>query len=105
MELPDFLAHQDGEIRLAGSRVGLAHIVRAYRCGDSAEMIALHYPTVSLAHVHKVVAFFLENRSEVNDYVDRIDNELELLRQQSPAPSPAELQARLKTSQAFAKGA
>ena len=61
MLLPDFLTEQDGEIRLAGSRIGLAHVMRAYQRGDAAEMIALRFPTIVLATVHKIIGYYLEN--------------------------------------------
>jgi hypothetical protein len=32
-------------------------------------MLAAHYPTLPLALVHKVLAFYLDNQSEVDAYV------------------------------------
>ena len=65
MTLPDFLrADERGEIFLAGHRVTLYHVLKDYREGFSAEMLAAAYPTVPLAMVHKVIAFYLENPAE-----------------------------------------
>lgn len=70
MNLPDFLnAAPDGEIRLTGHRIGLFHLVQSYNEGESAEMIACRYPTLPLALVHKVIAFYLDNHVEVDEYV------------------------------------
>lgn len=70
VELPGFLTQsQDGEIRLTGHRIGLYHLVQRYNEGESAEMLAAHYPTLPLALVHKVLAFYLDNQSEVDAYV------------------------------------
>jgi uncharacterized protein (DUF433 family) len=58
MTLPDFLTQApDGEIRLAGHRIGLFHVVQGYNEGESAEMLASRYPTLPLSLVHKAIAF------------------------------------------------
>jgi uncharacterized protein (DUF433 family) len=70
MQLPDFLTKtQDGEVLLNGHRIGLYHLVQHYNDGESAEMLACRYPTIPLALVHKVLAFYLENQPEVDAYV------------------------------------
>jgi uncharacterized protein (DUF433 family) len=70
MEIPDFLHRlPDGEVVLTGHRIGLYHLVRGYNEGESAEMLASRYPTLSLALVHKVIAFYLDHRAEVDEYV------------------------------------
>ena len=70
MRLPDFLTQlPDGEIRVTGHRIGLYHLIQRYNEGDSAEMLASRYPTLPLSLVHKVLAYYLENQSEVDAYV------------------------------------
>jgi len=70
MELPEFLTQAaDGEIRPAGHRIGLYHLVQRYNEGESAEMLAARYPSLPLALMHKVLAFYLENQSDVDAYV------------------------------------
>lgn len=69
MNLPDFLFESDGEIRFTGHRIGLEHLVDAYNEGDSAEMLASRYPTLSLSLVHRAIAFYLDNQDEVDAYV------------------------------------
>lgn len=57
MNLPDFLGDSsDGEIRLTGHRIGLYHFVHYHNEGYTAEMIACQFPSLSLAHIHKVIA-------------------------------------------------
>jgi len=78
MLLPDFLSqHPDGEITLTGHRVGLYHIVQYYQEGFSAEMLACQFPTVPLALIHKVIAYYLDNRAEVDLYVAACRDELD----------------------------
>lgn len=70
MHLPDFVTQlPDGEIRVTGHRIGLYHLVQRYNEGETAEMLACRYPTLPLSLVHKVLAFYLENQSEVDAYV------------------------------------
>ena len=77
--LPDFLsADVFGFVHVAGHRIGLRSLVRCYNDGYSAEMIAAEYPTLSLATIHKVIAFYLENRYEVDRYVAECDADMEV---------------------------
>ena len=70
MQLPDFLTKlPDGEIQLTGHRIGLYHLIQRYSEGESAEMIAVRYPTLSLSLVHRVIAFYLDNSREVDAYI------------------------------------
>jgi uncharacterized protein (DUF433 family) len=98
MELPPFLTrHQHGEIRLTGHRVGLFHIVEAHNEGLSAEEIAERFPSLPLDLARRAVAFYLENRDEVDVYAAACREEIE---RQAAAPQPgpdlAELRRRLE---------
>lgn len=97
MELPDFLVKGPlGEIRIAGHRIGLYHIVYYYNEGYSPEMLQEHFPTLSLAIIHKVIAFYLENRDETNAYVAACRAELDRQMAEAPkAPTLDELRKRL----------
>jgi uncharacterized protein (DUF433 family) len=68
--LPDCLTRTTaGEILVAGHRIGLFQLVEHYNEGESAEMLASRYPTLSLALVHRIIAFYLDNQAEVDAYV------------------------------------
>lgn len=82
--LPDFLTNYHGEIRLTGHRIGLFSVVRPYREGCSAEVLALQFPTLSMALIHKVIAFYWENQPAVDEYLDQFDAELAELERQNP---------------------
>jgi uncharacterized protein (DUF433 family) len=102
MKLPDFLIdHPDGEIRIVGHRIGLAHVVREYNRGSTADLLHLRFPTLSLATIHKLLAFYLENRAEVDAYVAADDVELkrleELYTRDRKAPTLEELRERMKS--------
>lgn len=78
MNLPDFLTRTEkGGIRIAGHRIGLEHVVEFYDQGYTAEMIQLQFPTVPLALIYKALAFYLDNRAEVDAHIAEIDAEVE----------------------------
>jgi uncharacterized protein (DUF433 family) len=69
--LPDFLVRQpDGQILLAGHRVALQDVITPYVGGHSPEMLAAELPTLPLALIHKVIAFYLENERALQPYLE-----------------------------------
>jgi uncharacterized protein (DUF433 family) len=85
MTLSEFLAEdQFGFITVRGSRIGLNHIVRLYRDGYAVEQIAQEFDTLPLATIYKVIAFYLDNQTEVEAYMT--ENDAELQRQAAKAP-------------------
>ena len=65
------VADADGALRVAGTRVPLDIVVEAFLDGATAEEIAQRYPSVGLATVYAVVAYYLANRDEVDAYLTR----------------------------------
>jgi hypothetical protein len=83
MNLPDFLTkEEDGLIRVNIPRIGLAELVHHYNQHWSPEMLCCQYPALPLALIHEVIAFYQENRSEVDAYIARTESG----RQYGPAP-------------------
>jgi len=72
-----------------------------YSEGYSAEMLAGQYPTLPLALIHKAVAFYLDNRGEVDAYV--ADCKAELERQRADNPGRLELAALRQRLEALAR--
>jgi uncharacterized protein (DUF433 family) len=97
MQLPDFLTEQPASsIRLTGHRIALEHVVHFYNEGYSPEMLLGQFPSLSLALIHKVIAFYLEHPAEVDSYVADCDAELSLQRTSAAAsPDVAELRRRV----------
>lgn len=78
MNLPEFLIQDTtGEIRLAGHRIGLYTVVRSYQEGNSAEEIAAECPSLALDLVRKVIAYYLNNRTEVEGFLNAYQAELD----------------------------
>jgi uncharacterized protein (DUF433 family) len=102
MTLPEFLTQgADGYIHVTGHRIGLQDLVYYYNEGYSPETLLETFPTLSLAIVHKVIAFYLEARVDVDAYVAACEAEMERQRAVAPSgPDPAELRRRLASKQA-----
>jgi uncharacterized protein (DUF433 family) len=106
MKLPEFHT-EDGpdEIRLAGHRIGLYTVVRHYKEGRAAERIAEEFPTLSLALIFRVLAFYLENQAEVDEYVRRYSAVLERQEQEHvPGPGYTRLRRFLDEKPALESG-
>ena len=85
----------DDDIRVKGHRIGLEHIVYFYNQGYSPEMIFGQFPSLTLAMIHKLIAFYLEHPVEVDAYVANCEVDVSLQRAAAPAsPDLAELRRR-----------
>lgn len=58
-----------GVIRIAGTRITLDTVVRAFRDGATAEEIVQQYPSLDLADVYHVIGYYLRRTSEVEAYL------------------------------------
>jgi uncharacterized protein (DUF433 family) len=58
-----------GMVRIAGTRITLDTIVGAYNRGDTPDEIVYGFPSLSLADVHAVIAYYLRHREMVDAYI------------------------------------
>jgi uncharacterized protein (DUF433 family) len=107
MELPDFLEREEfGFIRLKGHRIGLDDVVYCYNEGYSPEMIQDEYPTLSLPHIHKTIAFYLEHQADVDRYISEEEAACERNRLLNPPRGPDLTELKRRREQRIrAKGA
>jgi uncharacterized protein (DUF433 family) len=102
--IPPPLTSKDGVIRVQGTRVSLETIVYAFDRGASPEEIVESYPTLDLAATYAILAYVLQNREEVDRYVERRRAEAEHLRTEIERRFPAEgIRARLTARRAAAE--
>ena len=59
----------DGTVTLGTTRVTLDTVVGAFNDGATAEEIAQQYPTLELADIYAVVAYYLRQRDTVEQYL------------------------------------
>ncbi|MBN1609118.1 MAG: DUF433 domain-containing protein [Polyangiaceae bacterium] len=86
---PPLMTSQDGTVRIAGTRVSLETVVFAFDSGATAEEIVQQYPTLDLAAVYAVIAYVLDHRSEVDQYVAGRRDEARAVRHRIEAQMPA----------------
>lgn len=65
------IADDDGVVRVSGTRVTLDTIIAAFRDGATPEEIAQQYPSVPLADIYQVVAYFLHHSQEAEAYLQQ----------------------------------
>lgn len=83
-----FYTDPDGAIRVGSSRVLLEIVIRAFRRGATPESIVDSYPTLALADVYAVIAYYLQHRTEVDEYVTYVQQAGQQLRQEIEARQP-----------------
>jgi uncharacterized protein (DUF433 family) len=81
-------ADENGVIRVSNTRVTLLSIVKRYRFGDSAEAIHEGFPTVPLADIHGVIAYYLSHQAEVDEYIAQMEAAAEQWRREYEANNP-----------------
>jgi uncharacterized protein (DUF433 family) len=90
----EYIEQRDGGYFINGSRVSLDSVVYAFLRGESPEGIADSFPALNLEEIFGALAFYLENREAVDQYLSEGRREFEILRQESRRNNPA-LYARL----------
>ena len=73
----------DGVVRVGGTRITLDTIVAAFSQGATAEEIMYQYPSLNLADVYTVIAYYLRRREEVEFYLQHRQKEADSIRKQN----------------------
>lgn len=69
--LLDILAPDD--IRIHGHRIGLEHLVFAFKHGETAEEIVQRFPGMDLRTIYTLIAYYLTYREEIDSYIDSLE--------------------------------
>ena len=72
----------DNVIRVAGTRVRLDTVVFTFNQGSTPEEIVSQYPSLSLASVYAVIAYYLEHRLSVDNYIGHHNEEAAIIRKE-----------------------
>lgn len=90
----------DGVICVGKTRVTLDTIISAFIEGATAEEIAYQYPSLDLADVYSVIAYYLRRRAEVEAYLQKRRRQAEKIRQQNESRfDPSGIRSRLLARQ------
>lgn len=78
----------DGTIRVAGTRVTLDTIAEAFDEGLTAEQIAQQYPSLDLADIYTVIAYYIRHRGEIESYLEERARRARVLRTRIESERP-----------------
>ncbi len=76
------LLHQDSEgtIRVKGSRITLDTLVGTFNKGETVEEIQDGFPSLSLSQIQGVIAWYIENQDDADEYLNERAAEAETLK-------------------------
>ena len=89
-------ANEDGAILVGKTRVTLDTLVAVFHQGATAEKIVYRYPSLNLADVYALIAFYLKHQSEVETYLQQRQQRSQEIREMNQARfDPQALRDRL----------
>jgi uncharacterized protein (DUF433 family) len=68
---------ENGAVRVRNSRVTLETIVIRSQMGDTIERIHSGYPTVSTSQIKEILAWYQDNKADVDEYIRLLQEETE----------------------------
>lgn len=71
-----------GVLRVTGTRVSLDSIIYAFDEGATPEEIAQAFPTLDLAVIYSILGYYLQNRAEVEQYLEQRKAQRQELREE-----------------------
>jgi uncharacterized protein (DUF433 family) len=87
---------EHGVIRMGGSQVLLDIVIQEFNNGAEPEAIAHGYPTLNLADVYGVIAYYLRHRKDIDDYIHTRTQKAEKLRQEIEVKQTSRVELRGK---------
>lgn len=94
---------EQGAIRVSGTKVTLDTILNYYLQGLTPEKLHEGFPTIPLTDMYAIIAYYLANQTELDDYLQDIQNKAKQLQKEiesnyPPKVTKAELLKRLEDS-------
>jgi uncharacterized protein (DUF433 family) len=90
-------ADASGDLRVGESRVLLDLVVESFDAGATPEAIVQSFPSLALADVYAVIAYYLRHRSEIEEYLRQRGQRAAEVRRKIDASQPdmKDIRARL----------
>jgi uncharacterized protein (DUF433 family) len=89
-----------GGIRIGSSRVTLDSLLATYHNGSTPEEIAIQFSVLSLEDIYSAIAYYLNHRQEIDNYLEQRNQQAKQLRQQlTQKHNLVDLRQRLLTRQ------
>ncbi len=80
VDRPSLRVDSGGVLRVGNSRISLDLIVGQYESGMTPEEMVRAYDTLSLPDVYAAIAYYLRHRDEVRAYLQRREEEADVLK-------------------------
>lgn len=75
MQLEDyFLFLSEDDIRIKGHRIGIDNVLFNFIEGYTPEEIQALYPDLSLEKIYATITYYLQNRQQIDAYLERLQN-------------------------------
>ena len=100
----EFVERRDESLYLIGSRVPLAHLVRAFQRGGFPEAIRAHYPALSLEQVYGAITFYLGSQKEVEADIAEREREEDAFTKAHPTPPEVKMKFEVMQQIASRRG-
>jgi uncharacterized protein (DUF433 family) len=84
------LRWKDGIIYMSNTRIPVDTVIYAYQRGDTPERIVEGFPTLKLADVYAVIAYYLEHREELDVYLRDAEARAEAIVQENERRHPTD---------------
>jgi uncharacterized protein (DUF433 family) len=68
---------ENGAVRVRNSRVSLETIVIRTQVGDTVDDIHDGFPTVSISQIKEILAWYEDNKADVDEYIQELEAEAE----------------------------
>ena len=79
---------EHGTIRMGGTRVTLESVIADYHRGATPEEIVHDFPLLEVADVYHVLGYYLDNRADLDAYIQRQHEEGQRLRREWESEHP-----------------
>ena len=72
----------EGTVRVLGTRVTLDTLMAAFNKGNTAEQIQDSFPSLSLAQIYGVIAWYLDNQKDAEEYFKARQTDADTMREE-----------------------
>jgi len=101
IDFPEYMilpikADDAGTIRVSGTRVTLHSLLTLYKLGETPDAIHEAFPSVPLADIYAVIAYYLANRPALDAYLVAEDEASEAVKANWEANRTTEARVRLE---------
>lgn len=98
---PPIRIDEHGYARMVGSRIGIDTVIWEFNHGQTPEQIVTNFPTLNLADVYGVIAYYLREKENVDQYLEELYRKADEIRREIEQKFPSEglkekLEARLR---------